>query len=133
MLIPAIEHIAVVGWSDAAWAARITGESRGGEMIALAPLSFLSGSTETVAPISWRSCKLPRVARSSASAEVQMMTETLDEISYVRLLIYELECGQVDCANEQISSCPGVLVTDGKSGYDAIEKSESAGLGLRDK
>ncbi|CAK0865379.1 unnamed protein product, partial [Prorocentrum cordatum] len=138
MLIPAIEQIAVVGWGDAAWAARITGESQGGEMIVLAPLSFLSGSTETVAPISWRSCKLPRVARSSTSAEVQMMTETLDEISYVRLFIYELECGQVDYTNKQhvndaISSCPGVLVTDGKSGYDAIEKSESAGLGLRDK
>ncbi|CAK0865999.1 unnamed protein product, partial [Prorocentrum cordatum] len=138
MLIPAIEHIAVVGWGDAAWAARITGESQGGEMIVLAPLSFLSGSTETVAPISWRSCKLPRVARSSTSAEVQRMTETLDEISYVRLFIYELECGQVDYTNKQhvndaISSCPGVLVTDGKSGYDAIEKSESAGLGLRDK
>ncbi|CAK0890820.1 unnamed protein product [Prorocentrum cordatum] len=138
MLIPAIEQIAVVGWGDAAWAARITGESQGGEMIVLAPLSFLSGSTETVALISWRSCKLPRVARSSTSAEVQMMTETLDEISYVRLFIYELECGQVDYTNKQhvndaISSCPGVLVTDGKSGYDAIEKSESAGLGLRDK
>ncbi|CAK0889332.1 unnamed protein product [Prorocentrum cordatum] len=138
MLIPAIEQIAVVGWGDAAWAARITGESQGGDIVVLAPLSFLSGSTETVAPISWRSCKLPRVARSSTSAEVQMMTETLDEISYVRLFIYELECGQVDYANTQdvndaISSCPGVLVTDGKSGYDAIEKSESAGLGLRDK
>ncbi|CAK0825479.1 unnamed protein product, partial [Prorocentrum cordatum] len=138
MLIPAIEQIAVVGWGDAAWAARITGESQGGEIVVLAPLSFLSGSTETVAPISWRSCKLPRVARSSTSAEVQMMTETLDEISYVRLFIYELECGQVDYTNKQhvndaISSCPGVLVTDGKSGYDAIEKSESAGLGLRDK
>ncbi|CAK0888982.1 unnamed protein product [Prorocentrum cordatum] len=75
---------------------------------------------------------------SSTSAEVQMMTETLDEISYVRLFIYELECGQVDNTNKQhvndaMSSCPGVLVTDGKSGYDAIEKSESAGLGLRDK
>ncbi|CAK0844297.1 unnamed protein product [Prorocentrum cordatum] len=138
MLIPAIEQIAVVGWGDAAWAARITGESQGGEIVVLAPLSFLSGSTETVAPISWRSCKLPRVARSSTSAEVQMMTEPLDEISYVRLFIYELECGQVDYTNKQhvndaISSCPGVLVTDGKSGYDAIEKSESAGLGLRDK
>ena len=67
-----------------------------------------------------------------------MMTETLDEISYVRLFIYELECGPVDYTSKQhvndaISSCPGVLVTDGKSGYDAIEKSESAGLGLRDK
>ncbi|CAK0907600.1 unnamed protein product, partial [Prorocentrum cordatum] len=138
MLIPAIEQIAVDGCGDAAWAARITGESQGGEIVVLAPLSFLSGSTETVAPISWRSCKLPRVARSSTSAEVQMMTETLDEISYVRLFIYELECGQVDYTNKQhvndaISSCPGVLVTNGKSGYDAIEKSESAGLGLRDK
>eukprot|EP00959_Pyramimonas_sp_CCMP1952_P322624 6751199-Pyramimonas_sp.AAC.1 len=101
MLIPAIEHIAVVGWGDAAWAARVTGESQGGEMIVLAPLSFLSGSTETVAPISWSSCKLPRVARSSTSAEVQMITETLDEISYVRLFIYEKECGQGDYTNKQ--------------------------------
>ena len=85
-------------------------------MIVLAPLAFLSGSTETVAPILWRSCKLPRVARSSTSAEVQMMAETLDEISYVRLFIYELECGPVDYAskehvNDAISTCPGVLVT----------------------
>ncbi|CAK0890102.1 unnamed protein product, partial [Prorocentrum cordatum] len=128
MLIPAIEHIAAVGWGDAAWAARITGEAQGGAMIVLAPLSFLSGSAETAAPVSWRSCKLPRVASSSTSAEVQMMTETLDEISYVRLFIYELECGQVDYTNKQhvndaIPSCPGMLVTDGKSGYDAIEKS----------
>ena len=67
-----------------------------------------------------------------------MMTEVLAEISDVRLFIYELEVGPVDYTskqhvNEAISACPGVLVTDGKSGYDAIEKSESAGLGLRDK
>ncbi|CAK0886536.1 unnamed protein product [Prorocentrum cordatum] len=138
MVMPAIEKLAVVGWGDAAWAARVTGEPRGGGMIVLAPLSLLEGSTETVAPISWRSCTLPRVARSSASAEVQMMTETLDEMSCVRLFIYELECDRVDYTNRQavndaISTCPGVRVTDGKSGYHVIEMNESAGLGLRDK
>ncbi|CAK0810191.1 unnamed protein product, partial [Prorocentrum cordatum] len=38
MLIPAIDQIAVVGWGDAAQAARATGESQGGEIVALAPL-----------------------------------------------------------------------------------------------
>ncbi|CAK0793305.1 unnamed protein product [Prorocentrum cordatum] len=137
-LIPAVDQIAVVGWGDAVWAARVTGESQGGEIVVLAPLRFLSGSTETVAPVSWRSCRLPRVARRGTGAEVQMMTEILDAINYVRRLIYELECGPVDYTskrhvNDAISACPGVLVTDGKSGHDAIEKNEPAGLELRDK
>ncbi|CAK0810192.1 unnamed protein product, partial [Prorocentrum cordatum] len=66
------------------------------------------------------------------------MTEASDEISYVRLFTYELGCGPVGYASRQhvygaISACPGVLVTDGKSGCDASAMSESAGLGLRDK
>ncbi|CAK0899424.1 unnamed protein product, partial [Prorocentrum cordatum] len=112
MVIPALEQLAAVGWGDAAWAAQTIGE-----MIVPTPLSFLDGSAETVTPISCRSCRLPGVARSSTSAEVQMMTETLDKISYMRLFIYELECGPVDHTNKQ----------------HANDKSESAGLGLRDK
>ena len=138
ILIPAIHELSVVGWGDAAWAVRASGESQGGELVAVVPLEFLSGQTCVVAPVSWRSNKLLRVARSSTSAEVQQMTETLDEISWVRLALYEIEVGPVDYSNKDdvnraISACPAALVTDGKSGYDAIERSESAGLGMRDK
>ncbi|CAK0859422.1 unnamed protein product [Prorocentrum cordatum] len=82
--------------------------------------------------------KIYKLIRAANDTAVQMMTETLDDISYVQLLIYELECGHVDYTNKQavndaISTCPGVLVTVGKSGYETIEKSESAGLGVRDK
>ena len=66
------------------------------------------------------------------------MTETLDEISWCRLALYEIEIGPVDYTdkdkvNEAISTCPAALVTDGKSGYDAISRIESAGLKLRDR
>ncbi|CAK0864196.1 unnamed protein product, partial [Prorocentrum cordatum] len=102
-----------------------------------ADVVMLIPAIEQIAVVGWAMLPGPLVSLASPRV-VQMMTETLDEISYVRLFIYELECGQVDYTNKQhvndaISSCPGALVTDGKSGYDAIEKSESAGLGLRDK
>eukprot|EP00959_Pyramimonas_sp_CCMP1952_P316600 6626727-Pyramimonas_sp.AAC.1 len=42
MGIPAVELVAVVGWGDAAWAARVNGESHGGEIASPAPLSPLS-------------------------------------------------------------------------------------------
>ena len=87
MWVPRLDDFAVVGWGDAAWAARPSGESQGGEFVCLAPRDFLGGHRREIQPASWKSCELPRVVRSSTSAEVQAQSEVLGEVLPVRLIV----------------------------------------------
>ena len=63
--------LVVVGWTDAAVANRPDMSSTGAYVIGLCHRSILDGVRSPVNVISWKSSKLPRVARSSLSAEVQ--------------------------------------------------------------
>ena len=53
-------------------------------MIAMVDVSFLRGQKGVANPISWRSGKLARVARSSLSAEIQALGDGEQELMFVR-------------------------------------------------
>ena len=129
------EEMSVVGWSDASWACRREGSSQGGYIIGVANKTFLEHAESPISVISWHSGKLARVARSSNSAELQAAADAEGELSYIRLSLRELvgETIPLQQWQEAAAQIPSVLVLDSRGVYDALARSESACLGLKDK
>ena len=82
--------------------------------------------------------KLPRAARSSTAMEVQCVSVGHEETEHVRAtwtwLHYPGEPDVLDSSSyiALATATPGTVITDSKGLYDALAKSQSSGLGLKD-
>ena len=74
--------VCFVAWSDAALGNRPNGGSAGGYLIATTTPDILEGKPCTLNVVSWKSFRLPRVARSSLAAEVQGSSEAEEELMF---------------------------------------------------
>ena len=85
----------------------------------------------------WKSWALKRACRSSLSAESQASAGTVDTLNYIRLLATDfLMAAGMDLrqTDKLLSLVPkSIMITDCKSLYDALARSESQGLGLAEK
>ncbi|CAK0839863.1 unnamed protein product [Prorocentrum cordatum] len=118
-----------VGYSDAAWNVRRDGSSQGGFLIFLTDYTLMQNREAPISLLAWASAKLPRVCRSSSAAEVQAASE------FCRLLLSEILLGPAPL-KQWTSSCakiPGALVPDCRGVFDALDRSESSALGMKDK
>ncbi len=131
------KEVVFVGWSDAALANRIDLSSTGGYVIAACHPSILEGKRAVLSCMSWRSGKLARKARSSLAAETQALSETDQELVYVRMQWAELCALDVDLKEPHtaVSKISGTVVIDAKALYDVLQKKDlnSSGAGLKDK
>ena len=75
------------------------------------------------------------MARSSNSAELQAAADPEGELSYIRLSLREFvgETFPLQRWQEAAAQIPSALVLDSRGVYDALARSESACLGLKDK
>ena len=89
MCIHSRKNPVTVGWSGGGWATR-DGKSQLGYMVGVADIEILQGKGSPVTIISWHSSKTPRVAKSSSAVELQATGEVDDEMTYVRLVLYEI-------------------------------------------
>eukprot|EP00913_Durusdinium_trenchii_P028198 g26436.t1 len=130
--------VTFVSMGDQSHLNRPQGDSTGGLLtLATSPLA-LKGQVVPMVLISWRTWKLRRKAVGSNDAEVQSILEAEDQNFRVRLRELhgvgsrraERRVDLVQAAEEQASLLPGVLCTDSRGGYDAIEVNESPLLGL---
>ena len=104
------------------------------------PPEALAGKVTPMRLLSWRTWKLKRKAAGSNDAEVQSILEAEDQNFRVRMLWSELHgCGLlrperradlVTMAEEQAQLVRGVVCTDSRGSYDAVELNESPLLGL---
>ena len=85
--------------------------------------------------ISWHSSRSRRVARSSSAAETQAAADGDDEAVHIRLCLKEVLFGQLDLGNWQSEAIQitAALVVDCRGVYDALARSSSSCLGLKDK
>ena len=85
--------------------------------------------------LSWHSGRLARVARSSAAAEIQAACDADDESLYCRLALSAILFGQFALKDyaSAAATIPAAHVIDARCVYDALARSESSTLGLRDK
>ena len=133
--IPKLQSVSFACWADASWANRRDLSSTCGYVVAAVENQFLKNDASPVAIVSWYSKKCPRMARSSGAAEIQAASEGQEELEYCRLLWAEIHCSEfsVRQSQEHIRSVPGVLLIDAKGIYDALARSESAALAMKDK
>ncbi|CAK0860929.1 unnamed protein product, partial [Prorocentrum cordatum] len=125
----------VVGYSDAAWNVRRDGSSQGGFLIFLTDYTLMQNREAPISLLAWASAKLPRVCRSSSAAEAQAASEAQEELEFCRLLLSEILLGPAPL-KQWTSSCakiPGALVLDCRGVFDALDRSESSALGMKDK
>ena len=132
-----LDKLTFGAFTDAAWAVRPDGSSQGGFLVYAAHSDLLDGAEAQMSIIDWKSWKLKRKVRSSLAAESQAMADTVDTLNFVRLFMAEcifpqsLDLRRVDEIYTHLP--PAHIITDCKSLFDALERSESAGLGLADK
>jgi len=135
LCIHAHKHPVVVGWSDGGWTTRIDGASQLGYLVGVADVEMLQGKESPVSLISWHSSKTPRVAKSSSAVELQAIGEVDDEMTYTRLALYETLIGPIEIRSwpEYARRIPAAVVTDCRGVYDALARSASTCLGMKDK
>eukprot|EP00434_Breviolum_minutum_P014147 symbB.v1.2.012474.t1/scaffold861.1/size176854/4 len=141
--LPGVHHwtdVVFISMGDQAHANRPKGDSTGGMLTLASGPEALTGKVTPMVLLSWRSWKLKRKAIGSNDAEVQSILEAEDQNFRVRMLWSELHgagclrsdrrVDLVETAENQAGLIRGVLCTDSRGGYDAVEFNESPLLGL---
>ena len=125
----------VVTYTDAGWTTRPDGTSQGGQLVFIANSELLQSRESNMSLISWHSSRLSRVARSSSAAETQAAADGDDEAVCIRLCLKEILFGQLDLRNCQSEArqISAALVVDCRGVYDALARSSSSCLGMKDK
>jgi hypothetical protein len=125
-------------FGDASHLNRAKGGSTGGMLTLASGPEILEGHNARMSVIHWRSWKLKRVAVGTTCAEVQAMSEAEDVNYKLRLIWAELNGAGLPFgtrtearADACIRQVQGIVVSDSKGGYDAVEKNETANLGLQ--
>ena len=126
----------VVTYKDAGWTTRLDGNfARERQLVFIANSELLQGKESNMSRISWRSSRVRRVARSSSAAETQAAADGDDEAVYIRLCVKKVQFGQLEFQNWQSEAkqIPAALVVDCSGVYNALGRSSSSCLGLKDK
>ena len=133
--IPCLRTVGFACWADASWANRRDLGSTCGYVVAAVEKQFFQNGVSPTAVVSWYSKKCQRVARSSGAAEIQAASEGQEELEYCRLLWAEMFNVNftVREASKWVPTVLGTLLVDAKGIYDALARSESAALSMKDK
>ena len=132
-----LDDLTFVGFGDCGWGVRRDGSSQGGSLIIAADKRILDGFDEvTTTMVDWRSYKCKRVVRSSLAGETQAFVETLDmlestKVCYTLFLDPWKSLSDVESTFEKQHKSP--VITDAKSLYDALERSESSTRNLAER
>ena len=142
---PDVKHwskVVFISMGDQAHNNRPRGDSTGGMVTLIAGPSSLSGRVSPMCIIAWKTWKLRRKSISSNDAEVQAILDSEDVNFRARLLWTKmhgaggpssqrpLRQDMVEHLEQQAIQVRGVLCTDSRGGYDALEVNESPLLGL---
>ena len=142
---PSVKHwtdLVFVSMGDQAHNNRPKGDSTGGYITLVSGPECDTGVVCAMNAIAWRTWKLKRKSISSNDAEVQAALEAEDNNFRARLLWSELHAAgdldyeqlqrkdPVDATERQVLCVKGIVCTDSKGGYDAVELNESPLLGL---
>ena len=123
-----LRDITFCAFSDASFATNKEVSSRQGCLIFATGAALLNNEVGIVCPIAWSSRKIPRVVRSTLSAEAIALSGALDRLSWIRLLWEWTKDPSINiAAPEQIlAAAPiSVVATDCKSVYDTTTRTST--------
>ena len=125
---------------DQTHANRPNGDSTGSIVSMVAGPESINGAVCPMMLIALPSWKLRRKAIASNDAEIQAVLEGEDQNFRIRLLWTEIHGGSflrgdcwedlVSATEKQVVEIKGIICTDSRGGYDAVEVNESPLLGL---
>ena len=102
-----LSELVIVGYSDASFACREDLSSQGGYLITLCHRDMVEkGTASAYHVLDWRSFKLPRVARSTLSAEGQAASEAADAIYFASLFLNVCINPRLDLASSTAAHRP---------------------------
>ena len=121
-------------YTDASWASRPDSSSQGGYYVFLFDQGGMDGQARPLMCLDWGSRKLPRVCRSSLSAESQACATAVDRLEWCVNIMVGIFAPNVTPGTAAAYNFFGqhVVVTDSRGLYDASH-SQTAGLGVQDK
>ena len=126
----------LVGSGDCGKDVRRDGSSQGGTLIIAADKRILDGSEATTTMVDWKSYKCKRVVRSSLAGETQANVETLDMLEFTKVFCALFldpwkSLSDVESIFKKQHTSP--VITDAKSLYGALERSESSTRNLTER
>jgi hypothetical protein len=129
MVVPIPEvQVAFCGFSDASFETKKGVSSRQGTIIFTTNGMMAENQLSVICPIAWSSRKIPRVVRSTLSAEASALSSTLDRVSWLRVMWAWMRNPSIDWTNpsEILQGSPlATIVTDCKSVFDLSTKTST--------
>ena len=123
--IGSLEDLRLSCMFDAAHGVRHDGSSQGGYVIFFTHKDAFTGVESDYHLIDWKSFKLPRVARSSLSAETQSAGQAADSVDFI-VRFWHLLLNPDDSLKETLdvisSPLQPVMITDAKALYDSYHR-----------
>ncbi|CAE7928185.1 GIP [Symbiodinium necroappetens] len=119
--------LVLVAYSDASFACRADLSSQGGCLVTLCHKDAMQKGTACAYHVlDWRSFRLPRVARSTLSAEGQAAAEAADALYFTSLFLKAFFEPGLDLASPTAARLehPSALVVDAKALYNLLVKDE---------
>ena len=138
-----LRFIGLCNWSelrvgcyfDRSWASRPDLTSKSSYLVFVIPERNLEdGSPVQLVVLDCKSCKTPRVSRSSVAVEGQSAAMAADAMEWVKVLLALVANPSLEPDSEEAPKMFGKspLITDAKALYDAA-KSRSSGMGINEK
>ena len=123
------DKLRMVGMFDASFAIRRDGSSQGGFLLMLVPSSTFEGVESEYHLVDWRSFKLPRVARSSLSAEAQAAGQACDALEFACRFWEHLLHPRAPLQEllAMPSSLSPTMITDAKALFDSFHREGLSG------
>ena len=122
------DQVSFCAFSDASFETKRGQASRQGTIIFTTDSGMAQNQLSVICPIAWSSRKIPRVVRSTLSAEATALSTCLDRLSWLRLLWAWLRDPGINWTDpaEVLRSCPlASIATDCKSVYDLSTKTST--------
>ena len=126
MIVPINEaDLTFCAFSDASFASNLKTNAHQGTVIFSTSPELLENHTALVCPVAWSSKKIPRVVRSTLGAEAIALSNTVDRLSWIRIMWAWLKDHQTewhDPAKVLAHQPTAAAVTDCKSVFDIVTR-----------
>ena len=120
-----VSQLTFVSFGDASFASAKNLHSHQGALICATDEKLSLNQEAPLSPIAWTSKKIPRVVRSTLSAEAYAMSKAVDILGWVRALWGCIHVGQFQWQHPEAGFKqlpPAIIVTDCKSLYDLVTR-----------